>query len=79
MKTIYPMTFTIASPHDLDQILDTAVEAAIEQATQRPAGAGILITRHNHRSFSLSFNQEVPYGTIMERDMRPSSAISSNV
>jgi hypothetical protein len=76
MSTKYPMTFTVANRRDLDQVLDTAVEAAIEETTQRP-GAGILVTRHSHRSFSLSFNQEVPYGTILERDLRPSFATGS--
>ncbi|MCO4273790.1 hypothetical protein NG701_04990 [Pseudarthrobacter sp. HLT3-5] len=77
MSTTYPMPITISNRRELDQMLDSAVEAAIEQATQRP-GAGILVTRHNHRSFSLSFSQEVPYGTIMERDMRPSFDTRSN-
>lgn len=77
MKTNYPKTFTIANGRDLDQVLDAAVEVAIEQAIEGPR-AGILVTRHNHRSFSLSFSQEVPYGTTMERDMRPSSVTGSN-
>lgn len=69
MKTNYPITFTITNGHDLDLVLDAAVEAAIEQAIQGPR-AGILVTRHTHSSFTLALNQEVPYGTTMERDMR---------
>ncbi|NUP73400.1 MAG: hypothetical protein HOQ07_01900 [Sinomonas sp.] len=54
----------------LESDLDRAVDAAIERAIAAP-GQGILVTRHDHSTFTVEVTADVPQGIIAERDLRP--------
>lgn len=59
---IYPTTRA-----DLLARLDTAVESA-QAAAILDGKNGVLITRHDHSTFSVEISPEVPYGLTIERD-----------
>lgn len=65
----YTISITIDRREDLEHHLDLAVGQAIRKAHASP-NRGILVTRHDHSSFTIELSAEVPYGTTIERDLR---------
>ena len=61
----YDVKVRIRHRKDLEDELDRAVEAAIREALRNP-GPGVLVTRHDHETFSVELSEEVPPGTIAE-------------
>ncbi|BCW45157.1 hypothetical protein [Arthrobacter sp. StoSoilB5] len=51
---------------EFENALDRAVENAILQGYNNP-GRGIMVTRHDHRTFTVELSPDVPYGTIFEQ------------
>jgi hypothetical protein len=66
----YTVTFTVADGSRLDAVLDREVATAM--AVAYPQGLGVLLTRHDARTFTLEASPEVPAGTVSERDLRQS-------
>lgn len=54
-------------PHGLEEDLNTAVDAVLEQAL-RGGRYGILVTRHGHTTFTVAASAKVPYGQIFEEN-----------
>lgn len=54
-------------PRLIDEELNTAVEAAIQQAMEERR-YGILVTRHGHTSFTVAVSAKVPYGQTLEEN-----------
>lgn len=65
----YKADILVGNRRDLDKQLDLAVGKAIEQRKGRHA-YGIRVTRHEHRNFTVQTTDEIPFETIIERDMR---------
>lgn len=65
----YSTNIAVADRCDLDHQLDAAVDTAIEHALRLP-GCGVLVTRRDHRHITVEVTDEVPSGTIFERDLR---------
>jgi hypothetical protein len=61
----YGVKVRIAQRRDLENQLDLAVDAAIREALNSP-GRGVLVTRHDHKTFTVELSDEVPQGTITE-------------
>jgi hypothetical protein len=61
----YAVKVRITQRRDLENQLDLAVDAAIREALNRP-GRGVLVTRHDHKTFTVELSREVPQGTITE-------------
>jgi hypothetical protein len=72
MTSSYSINIAVGDRHDLDEQLDIAVERAIEHALRSP-GPGVLVTRHDNERISVQLSGEVPFGTTIERDLRPAS------
>lgn len=53
---------------DLQQQLDEAVDAALKHALQN-GGPGILVTKHDFRSFTVDLSGDVPFGLTREREL----------
>lgn len=66
---IYSVSIHLARRRDLEKKLDQAIDAAIEAASGRP-GLGILVSRHDRQTLTVELTKEVPYKTIVERDLR---------
>ena len=61
----YAVKVRITQRRQLENQLDLAVDAAIREALTRP-GRGVLVTRHDHQTFTVELSPEVPQGTITE-------------
>lgn len=72
----YTVSVTITRREDLERQLDLASGKAIREA-QVSSNRGILVTRHDHGSFTVELSAEVPYGTTIERDLRAHQGWSS--
>ena len=66
----YAVKVRITQRRDLENQLDVAVDAAIREALNSP-GRGVLVTRHDHQTFSVELSHEVPQGTITEMALYP--------
>lgn len=60
----------ISHRNELEKHLDRAVEDAIREAQTTP-GHGILVTRHDHKTFTVELSHDVPHGTISELVIYP--------
>ena len=58
------ITLNIRKRSEMDSSIEEAVQALSAEA--RKLQCGILVTRNGARSFTVSLNQEVPYGTTHE-------------
>lgn len=65
--TGYTVTFTVAEGDRIDAVLDREVTAAMAAAC--PQGLGVLVTRHDGRTFTVEASPEVPAGIVSERDL----------
>ena len=65
--TGYSATFTVTERQELDARLDREADAAIAVAGR--LGAGVVVTRHDSRTFTVELSPEVPAGVIFERDL----------
>jgi hypothetical protein len=63
----YSSTFTISARHELEPALGR--EAARAMAVARPQGAGLIVTRHDARTFTVEMSPAVPPGVIHEKDL----------
>jgi hypothetical protein len=52
-------------PRLLEEELNTAVDAAIQQATEE-GRHGILVTRYGNTTFTVAVSAKVPYGQTLE-------------
>jgi hypothetical protein len=66
---VYSIRLTVPDRKSLDQELDRAVDDAVLAALEHQ-GRGILVTRHSPDSFTVELSSEVPFGIILERDLR---------
>lgn len=64
---LYSVTLTAADPETRDRKLDEAVDEAIAKAIAA-GGHGVLVTRRDHRTFTVELTESVPYGTTQELD-----------
>ena len=62
----YDVTVKISQRKELEDELDRAVEGAIQEALKNP-GCGVLVTRHDHQTFTVELSREVPQGMISEK------------
>lgn len=62
-------TLVITDAATLECQLDEAVERAIVRALASP-GIGVLLTRHDHNTFSVSLSDQIPAGLTYELDLR---------
>jgi len=69
MTSTYSVKITVTDRRDLDKQLDIAVDKAVQHALRRPE-SGVLITRHDNQNMTVQLSTEVPFGTILERDLR---------
>lgn len=67
----YSIRLTVPDRESLDLELDRTVDEAILAALE-DRGRGILVTRHDHDSFTVELSTEVPFGITLERDLRGS-------
>jgi hypothetical protein len=67
----YAVKVTITHRKELENELDRAVEGAIGEAL-KDAGRGVLVTRHDHQTFTVELTHDVPHGTISELALYPS-------
>jgi hypothetical protein len=65
--TAYSKTFTVAERHELEDALDREAAAAIAAASR--LGVGVVVTRHDARTFTVEASSEAPPGSIHERDL----------
>lgn len=65
----YSATLRITDRRDLESNLDHAVADAIQRALVNP-GKGILVTRHDHETFTIELTDRVEAGLIREADAR---------
>jgi hypothetical protein len=61
----YGVKVRIRHRKELEDRLDLAVEEAIREALRNP-GRGVLVTRHDHETFTVELSNAVPQGTISE-------------
>jgi hypothetical protein len=66
----YAVKVRITQRRDLENQLDLAVDAAIREALNSP-GLGVLVTRHDNKTFTVELSHEVPHGTISELALYP--------
>lgn len=64
-KIHYAVEVRITHRKELENKLDRAVEGAIQEALKEP-GCGVLVTRHDHQTFTVELSRDVPHGTISE-------------
>lgn len=70
----YAVKVKITHRKELENELDRAVEGAIREALKEP-GRGVLVTRHDHQTFTVELSHDVPHGTISElASTRPSDS-----
>jgi hypothetical protein len=67
----YAVQVRIDHRRELQNELDRALEEAIREALKNP-GPGVLVTRHDHRTFTVELSRDVPHGTITELDLHAS-------
>ena len=65
----YAVEVRISHRNELEDELDRAVEGAIREA--RNNGRGVLVTRQDHKTFTVELSREVPHGTITELALSP--------
>jgi hypothetical protein len=63
---LYQTTVKITRRRDLEPALDHPVSHAIQYAVTNQ-GKGILVTRHDHETFTIELSEEVTPGLIVER------------
>lgn len=66
----YAVKVRITQRRNLESQLDLAVDAAIREGLNSP-GRGVLVTRHDHQTFTVELSPEVPHGTISELALYP--------
>lgn len=66
----YAVQVMITQRRELENQLDLAVDAAIREALNGP-GHGVLVTRHDNKTFTVELSHEVPPGTISELTLSP--------
>lgn len=59
---------TITAPEQLHELLADA-EAALRQAATAHGMAGILVTRHDARRYTLALDETVPFGETREQTL----------
>ncbi|UZX03059.1 hypothetical protein F8G81_10970 [Arthrobacter sp. CDRTa11] len=69
-RTPYAVEVRISHRNELEDELDQAVEGAIREAHNAP-GHGVLVTRHDDKTFTVELSHEVPHGTISELVLYP--------
>ncbi|WP_285313226.1 hypothetical protein [Pseudarthrobacter sp. fls2-241-R2A-168] len=63
------LRLTIDSRSQLEEVLDSAVAELLSR--QNPnTPEGILVTRHDHRTFTVQFSRDVQRGIVLEQDLR---------
>ncbi|WP_152343385.1 hypothetical protein [[Arthrobacter] sp. ATCC 21022] len=67
-STHYYAEIVITDGKELEHQLDKAVEEAIQEAPTNP-GCGVLVTRRDRRTFTIELTNDVPHGTITEREL----------
>lgn len=65
-STRYHVQVGITDGRELESELDRAVEEAIQEALKNP-GRGVMVTRHDHQTFTVELSHDIPHGTISER------------
>ncbi|SDL94975.1 hypothetical protein [Arthrobacter sp. ok362] len=60
-----PITVTATDRSSMERQLDAAVEAALSQAMHE-GRQGILVTQHDHASFTVDLSDAVPFGLTRE-------------
>ena len=68
----YGVQVRIRHRKELEDRLDRAVEDAIREALRKP-GRGVLVTRHDHETFTVELSSAVPHGTISELALYPAA------
>lgn len=63
----YSLTLTIDGQERLNDVLDRALGQVLQEAL-KIGETGILVTRHDHRSYTVELSSDVPIGTIAETD-----------
>ncbi|WP_407923751.1 hypothetical protein [Arthrobacter cheniae] len=56
----------VTEPGQLQEMLDDA-EATLRRIAARQRSAGIVVTRHNHRRYTLALSDTVPFGETREQ------------
>lgn len=67
-KTPHRHDVIVADPGQLDTLLAEA-EASLRLAAMARGTAGILVTRHDLRRYTLSLDDTVPFGETREKSM----------
>lgn len=67
------LEITAHDPNTLENDLNTAEAIARARAMQDPQ-YGILVTRRNHNTYTVTVSCEVPYGHTLERRHEPGRA-----
>ncbi|ALE04617.1 hypothetical protein AL755_03020 (plasmid) [Arthrobacter sp. ERGS1:01] len=67
------MEITAHDPNTLENDLNTA-EAIARARAMVDRQCGILVTRHNHHTYTVHVSCEVPYGQTLERRYEPGRA-----
>ncbi|MDQ0103095.1 hypothetical protein J2T10_002752 [Paenarthrobacter nicotinovorans] len=65
----YSQSVTVTRRQDVEPALQAAVDRAMIEAMVFPV-RGILVTRHDHNSFTVTLSESVPFGTTLELDLR---------
>ena len=64
-----PITVTVTDRASMERKLDEAVTFAKSQAIHERR-QGVLVTRHDHSTFTISLTDMVPFGLTREADQR---------
>jgi hypothetical protein len=67
----HPIVLTVPDRESRDRQLEEAVDEAIQAAIRNGRHHGVLVTRLDHRTFTVELTDAVPYGTTEERDLIP--------
>lgn len=65
----YFQTIVLTPDMRLDAELNSAVEEAVLVAMSNPVH-GVLVTRHDHKTYSVELTADVDYGITIERDLQ---------
>src|SRR5690242_8377174 len=63
------LRLTIDSRSQLEEALDSAVAELMSKQNSNTRD-GILVTRHDHRTFTVQFSRDVQRGIVLEQDLR---------
>ncbi len=63
------LRLTIDNRDQLECALDSAVTKLLSEGG-KDCGQGILVTRHDHGTFTLEFCMEIEHGVVIEKDLR---------